>query len=104
MAELEGNTELLRRLADLHFSNTPTLVHRLRAGLRAQAVEEVERPAHALKSSLAQFMAHGAATRARKLEEAARRRDLPGAGALLDELERDLAEFDADLKEFLKQL
>jgi len=102
MSELEGNTELLRRLAKLFFECTPPLLQQIRAAVQSGDARSLQRAAHTLKGSLGQFCAHAAMHTARKLEEAGDQRDLAGAAEALAELEQRLAQFEAELQEMIR--
>jgi DNA-binding response OmpR family regulator len=103
LAEVNGNTALLRRLAGVYFEHTPRLLEEIRGALASGRAGDAFRPAHTLKGSLTQFAADRALRCAVRLEESARAGNVelaPTAAELMLELER----FDAALREFLAGL
>ena len=102
LSELDGNTSLLHRLAQVYFEHTPALVQTIQATAAAGEAKELERAAHTLKGSLIQFIANPAMQAAARLEEAAR----TGAASVVTlavELTRELERFDTALRNFLAE-
>ena len=85
-----GDAELLRELADLFLTEYPSQLAVLSAGVERADSEEVDRAAHMLKGSVANFGAAAAVNTLLELEQAGRKRDLAGCGAALRELVRVL--------------
>ncbi len=102
--EVDGNVNLIRRLAKLYAEGTPHLLEQIRAGVRSGDAAQLERAAHTLKGSLAQFHAAGAMNTARELEDLGHRRDLVTAAPTLLVLEKGLADFDRQLQTWLKEI
>jgi HPt (histidine-containing phosphotransfer) domain-containing protein len=75
----EAAPDLLARVIRLYLDSAPDLIERMRAGLAAGDHEAVRTAAHTLKSSSANLGAAGLADLCRRLELAARARQV-GAG------------------------
>jgi HPt (histidine-containing phosphotransfer) domain-containing protein len=92
MAQIEGNSELLRELAVMFLDQYPKLLAEIHDGLSASDLEVVSSAAHTLGSSAGQIGAGRALTSARKLEEVAgKREELSSVAAALARLEAELA-------------
>lgn len=98
-----GSTALLRRLADVYFEHTPALVKTIENSIATGQMPELQRAAHTLKGSLAQFVAHSAMEAASRLEEAARVGNTSVAG-IASEFSIKLEQFDSALRRFLAGL
>jgi HPt (histidine-containing phosphotransfer) domain-containing protein len=86
-ARVGGDAELLRELAALFLEEYPRLLEAIRAALAAGDARALERAAHGLKGSVANFGAPAAVAAALALEQAGKRGELPGAGERLARLE-----------------
>jgi CheY-like chemotaxis protein/HPt (histidine-containing phosphotransfer) domain-containing protein len=88
----ESGGSLAAELIELFAGNTPGVLHQLRTLLQSgpAANREVERLAHALKSSALTLGATGMAAAAREIENAAHEGRLAGVDPLLDRLAHDL--------------
>ena len=104
LEEVEGNVDLLRRLAGLYLEGLPQQLERLRVGVRSGDASLVEKTAHTLKGSLAQFYAPGPGKLAYQLESLGHRHELDKAARTLIELEAGLADFAQQLQAWLKEL
>jgi two-component system, sensor histidine kinase and response regulator len=104
LEEVEGNVNLLRRLGKLYGEGTPKLLEQIRAAVQSGDSVMLEKAAHTLKGSLAQFYANGAMETARRLEDMGHCRDLAAAAPALIELEKGLASFDEQLQNWLSAL
>ena len=102
LAELDGNTELLRRLAELFFEHTPALLRQIRAAVPAGDARALLLAAHTLKGSLLQFAAQPAATVAQQLEEAGEKNTFANVPALLAALEPELGRFETELRAMIQ--
>ena len=102
LSELDGNTALLHRLAKVYFEHTPALVQTIQTSVASGQSKDLEQAAHTLKGSLIQFVANPAIKAAARLEEAARTGDA-SVLTLAVELTRELARFDAALRNFLAE-
>jgi len=99
--EVNGNADLLRKLATLYFEETPRLLQKIGDGVRTGDAEMLERAAHTLKGSLAQLRATNAMEMARQLEDMGRRHDLAAAAQALGRLEHGVAIFDQQLRTWI---
>jgi HPt (histidine-containing phosphotransfer) domain-containing protein len=97
-ARVGGDRELLRELAGLFLVEYPRCVAELRAALAAADARRLERAAHGLKGSVANFGARPAVEAALALEQAGRGGQLEGAGELLRALEQVLTALHAELE------
>ena len=84
--------------------NTPALLDHIRAGVKSGDASRLARSAHTLKGSLIQFCAVAAVNAARLLENLALAGTLAETPAALDTLEKELARFDQQLQQWLKEL
>jgi len=80
-----GDVELLRELADLFLAEYPSQLAALSSAVERADTEEVDRAAHMLKGSVANFGAAAAVNRLLELERAGRKCDLAGCGPALAE-------------------
>ncbi len=85
-----GDAELLRELAELFLTEYPSQLASLSSAVERADTEEVDRAAHILKGSLANFGAAEALNTLLELEQAGRKRDLAGCEPALRELVRVL--------------
>ena len=102
LSELDGNTELLRRLAGLFFEHTPLLLRQIRAATQTGDARALLIGAHTLKGSLLQFAARPAATVAQQLEDAGEQNDFTNAPTLLAALEHELGRFETELRAMIQ--
>jgi HPt (histidine-containing phosphotransfer) domain-containing protein len=92
-----GGEELVQELVALFRTEAAERVSALRAGLRSGAAPEVERAAHALRSSSGQVGAARMQALCVELESRAAGGDLTGVPELLSSLESELARYEAAL-------
>ncbi len=91
LSRVGGDVELLKEIAVLFLEDYPKSLADLRdAAARADA-KALERAAHGLKGSVANFGAAAAFEAARTLEELGRARNLAPAAAVIAQLEQALA-------------
>ncbi len=102
LSELDGNTALLRRLAELFFEHTPALLRQIRTAVPAGDARALLLAAHTLKGSLLQFAAQPAATVAHQLEEAGEQKNFTSGPALLAALEHELGRFETELRALIQ--
>ncbi len=103
LEEVNGNKELLRRLATVYFEHTPELLKEFHAAVAERQFVEAAKSAHTLKGSLAQFAAGRALKSVVKLEQACRGGNGEVA-ALAAEFTKELEQFDAALGQFCNEL
>jgi len=91
LERLGGDEELLQEVAVLFLEEYPTLMAEIRAAEESGNAHRLERAAHSLKGSVANFGADCAVQAALELEKIGRSGDLAGAKAALAELEAVMA-------------
>ncbi len=91
-----GNPALLARVRDAFSRQTPELLESIRDSRRRNDGESLSRHAHKLKGSLSYFPGN-AASIARDIETAAKAGDLNRVDLLIPELERKVAQLNAEL-------
>lgn len=102
-AAAERDPGLLRQLVEAFLAEAPALLGELRAGIRDERAEEVERAAQTLKSTAGNFGGKRASQAARTVELEARANHLDQTQSLLPELEAELAQFCRALSHFLSE-
>jgi signal transduction histidine kinase/DNA-binding response OmpR family regulator/HPt (histidine-containing phosphotransfer) domain-containing protein len=86
-----GDTQLLAQLVEVFLHDYPHLVEEIRKALEAQDARALERAAHTLKGSVANFAAQKAYETALQLERIGRSEELAGAASAFENLEREMA-------------
>ena len=97
-----GDVELLREVAEIFKNDGPAMLDAIRTQIAHQDAKGLERAAHALKGSVANFGARGAFESARALEMMGREGNLAGAPETFDALERQIERLIFGLVEFTK--
>jgi two-component system sensor histidine kinase/response regulator len=87
LERIGGDEELLREIAILFISEYPMLIQEIRAAMETGDAETLERSAHSLKGSVANFEARAAVDAAFRLEAIGRSKNLAEAPAAIRELE-----------------
>jgi HPt (histidine-containing phosphotransfer) domain-containing protein len=87
MIRVGGDAELLKELAQLFLEEYPRLVAELHAAHASGDAHQVERTAHGLKGSIANFGARQAVEAALQIEQLGRQGDLGPVGELLATLD-----------------
>jgi two-component system sensor histidine kinase/response regulator len=103
-ATVENDFDLLRELVELFLASSPGLLADLRAGLRENDAEKVERAAHALKGAVGNFGARRALEAARVVELNGQNQKLSEAGALLPVLENEVIRLCEALSGLLREV
>ena len=98
LSRVGGDTELLREIGQLFLEEYPTMLTRLAAAVANQDANAVDRTAHSIKGSVANFGAQAAYQAALELEQMGREQNLGDAHRQLGELERALAALQAELQ------
>jgi two-component system sensor histidine kinase/response regulator len=88
---LGGNAQLIRQLVELFRADCPRMLAEIQAAVADRNAQALERAAHRLKGSAANFAAGRAVEGARQLETMGRDGDLGGAPAAYAELEHEIA-------------
>jgi HPt (histidine-containing phosphotransfer) domain-containing protein len=99
---LEGDRELLRRIAQLFVVQSPQLLDEIRQALLRGDADALERAAHKLRGSVSNFFATKAHDAALRLERMGRDKDLTGGVEAQAHLESVLRELQGTLAEFSK--
>src|SRR5712692_6510593 len=98
LSRMGGDDELLREIAGLFLEEYPELLARLAAAVSDHDAQTVERAAHSIKGSVANFGAQSAFQAALELEQMGRAEKLVDASEQLSALERALASLHAELE------
>ncbi len=93
-----GDEELLREIAELFLAEYPTLIQDIRVALKNGDAAGLERSAHSLKGSVANFEARSAVDAAFRLETMGRARNLDRAPSAFAELEAVLLALHPELR------
>ncbi|MEO8098132.1 MAG: Hpt domain-containing protein [Acidobacteriota bacterium] len=97
MARVGGDTELLKELGELFMEEYPRILTELRAAYSKHDANGVERSAHGLKGSVANFGAQSAVDAAFRIEQMGRQGNLQEVGQELQVLELALLALRTDL-------
>lgn len=97
LARVGGDLELLKEIAGLFLEDYPNAQAELRTAAAEGDARAVERAAHGLKGSVANFGATPVFELARAIEGMGRARDLTGIDSKLEQLDRALAVLHRDL-------
>jgi HPt (histidine-containing phosphotransfer) domain-containing protein len=81
-----GDEELLREISAIFLQEYPPLIAEIEAAIATSDSKRLERAAHSLKGSVANFAAEAATQAAFRLESMGRRAELQEAGAALRDL------------------
>jgi two-component system sensor histidine kinase/response regulator len=92
LERLGGDEQLLREIASLFLAEYPALIDAIRSAVQRGDAYSLERSAHALKGSVANFEASAAVNAAFRLESIGRSGNLQDAGAGLQQLEAVFAD------------
>ena len=98
LARVGGDTELLHEIADLFLDDYPKVLVELRSAAARGDAKAVERTAHGLKGSVANFGAKAAVDAAFRIESMGRDRKLTEVPQVLQTLEVALAELRPELE------
>jgi HPt (histidine-containing phosphotransfer) domain-containing protein len=98
LSRVDGDVNLLKEIAVLFLGDYPRALGELREAIAQGDATRLERTAHGLKGSVANFGAHAAVQAALAIENMARARKLAGVGPLLDQLEQALAALRPELE------
>ena len=91
LSRVGGDSELLKEIAVLFIEDYPNMISDLRGAFARSDAKAVERAAHSLKGSVANFGARAAVEAALKVEDLGRSRQLDQVPPLLDSLDQTLA-------------
>lgn len=99
LERIGGDEELLQEIADLFLEEYPVLIKEIRNAVASRNAESLERSAHSLKGSVANFEARAAMEAAFRLESMGRTHNLDQAGQALLDLEAALEALDPALRD-----
>jgi two-component system, sensor histidine kinase and response regulator len=99
LSRVGGDADLLKEIAALFIEEYPKVLTELRAAAVRRDSRGVERAAHGLKGSVANFGAQAAVDAASELEHMGRAGDLSRVGEAIDALARALDALHPELKE-----
>jgi PAS domain S-box-containing protein len=85
----DDSCNLLAQLIDVFLENTPKVLREARTALEQRGTPQLARAAHTLKGSCSNIGAERLREACRVLEQAANSGSLPGAGELLDKVEKE---------------
>src|SRR5277367_118215 len=98
LARVGGDAELLREIACLFLEDYPKIMADLHGAAERGDAAGVERTAHSLKGSVANFGADIVIETARKIEDLGRARDIAEVSPLLQALDQGLAALRPELE------
>ncbi len=98
LSRVGGDAELLKEIAALFIEDYPKALAEIRAAAARGDAQGVERAAHGLKGSVANFGAQAVGDAAFHLEQMGRAGDLTGVGKAIDALARALDALHPQLK------
>lgn len=98
LSRVGGDTELLKEIAEIFVEDYPNSLTELHTALRQNDAQLLERAAHGLKGSVANFGAQAAVDAALLLEQMGHAEDLTGAPATLAALDRALTALRGELQ------
>lgn len=98
LARVGGDLDLLKEIAALFLDDYPKSLVDLRSASARGDARALERAAHALKGSVANFGAPGPFEAARSIEELGRTQQLAEIEPIIDKLEQALAELRLELE------
>ena len=93
--------ELFKEIADLFLENLPDNIAQIKEGIAKGDANALEQAAHSLKGSVGNFGARRAFDAAYRLEVIGREGILAEADSALSELEKELKDLEAAMKEAL---
>lgn len=101
LGRVGGDEELLKEITLIFIEQCPGALAEIRAAAEAADAEALERSAHALKGSVANFGAESARAAAYEIEEMGRSRNLEGVGRALKDLDQALAILISELRRLI---
>jgi HPt (histidine-containing phosphotransfer) domain-containing protein len=104
MERVDGDVEFLQELAGIFAEDAPKLLNEIRTAISAGDTRSLERAAHTLKGSVANFGAEPAREAAFLLEMLGRSGDLAPAPEACSVLEREISRFTEALTALAQQL
>jgi len=102
LARVEGDTILLKEVADIFLEDSPRLLREIKDSIARQDARTLERAAHALKGSLSNFGAVTACEATLALEKMGRYAKLTGAEQACTQLEMEIQLLTPELEALIK--
>ena len=91
LERVEGDTELLKEMADLFLEEYPRMLVEIEQAITAKNAQALQHAAHTLKGSVSNFAAYGATEASLALEKMGRQQNLADAAMALSLLKHELA-------------
>jgi HPt (histidine-containing phosphotransfer) domain-containing protein len=101
---LGGDLELFQEITGLFRKDCPRLLSEIRSAVSEDNAPALERAAHTLKGSVANFGAEAAYAAAFRLEQMGRARQMEGAAGACQTLEAEIARFEHALEALAREL
>jgi len=99
-----GDRKLAAEVIDVFLSDAPKMIGRLQRAVRSRKLDAIQHAAHALKGSIGNFTTGLTFEAARKLEHAARERNLPEVKSRFIELRAEVGKLIRSLQEVREDL
>lgn len=97
LGRVGGDEDLLRDIGQLFLEEYPSLLEAIHAAIAAQDAHRLERSAHSLKGSVANFGAAGAVAAALRLEKLGRAQSFDGVAGAVADLESQLSQLRTEI-------
>jgi len=98
---VDGDKDLFKEIVDLFLENLPDSIAQIRGAIANSDANALDKAAHSLKGSVGNFGTKRAFDAAYRLEVIGRQGKLAEADAVLSELEKELKDLEAAMKEIL---
>jgi two-component system, sensor histidine kinase and response regulator len=102
LVQVDGDTELLRRMVSIFLADAPERLEAIRAAVESNNAESLARLAHRLKGAVSNFSSEAVARAALQLETIAQKRDLSNAPEAYQELKTMIERLTPELTELIK--
>jgi signal transduction histidine kinase/CheY-like chemotaxis protein len=101
LMQVDGDTELLRRMVSIFLADAPERLGALRAAVESNNSESLAKLAHRFKGAVSNFSSEAVTNAALRLETLARERDLSDASAAYKDLENMVGRLTPELAELI---
>jgi HPt (histidine-containing phosphotransfer) domain-containing protein len=101
LMQVDGDTELLRRMVSIFLADAPERLGALRAAVESNNSESLAKLAHRFKGAVSNFSSEAVTNAALRLETLARERDLSDASAAYKDLENMVERLTPELAELI---
>jgi two-component system, sensor histidine kinase and response regulator len=102
LAQVDGDTELLRRMVSIFLADAPERLGAIRAAVESNNAESLAKLAHRLKGAVSNFSSEPVTRAALQLENMARQRDLSSAPEAYEELKIMIERLTPELAELVE--